>query len=121
MRGRPAGGVTSVVDHSNARIFDHLEGTSPQYVASGTWGYGASSRFAAPPLRFGPSGDTPQPQAPWAFHGRKGTSGQIGRVFEINGSLRVKPHIYDDQISALLSDRSHTSVVYCCRRSSLRR
>ena len=44
------------------------------HIDLGTWGCDASSRFASPTLRFGPSGDTPQPQAHWAFHGLKHAS-----------------------------------------------
>ena len=42
---------------------------------------------AAPALGSGPSGDTPQPQVQWAFHGRKRTSGHLDGSREINWAL----------------------------------
>ena len=62
-------------------------------VELGTWGRDASSRCAAPTLRFGPSGDAPRRQVQWAFHGRKGTSGHVGREGEINKLAAVKYYI----------------------------
>ena len=68
-------------------------GRCPLDVELGTWGRDASSRSAAPTLRFGPSGDAPQPQVQWAFHGQKGASGHGGRTREIKRLSVVKYHI----------------------------
>ena len=68
-------------------------GRCPLDVELGTWGRDASSRSAAPTLRFGPSGDAPQPQVRWAFHGQKGASGHGGRTREIKRLSVVKYHI----------------------------
>ena len=87
-----------------------LKSAGPSATRCRTGAPGVATRQAASRLlrfRYGPSGDEPQPQAQWAFQGRKETSGHGGRIREINEYAVVKRHIYFQHIDAVFDRHLH--------------
>ncbi len=92
-----------------------LKSAGPSATRCRTGAPGVATRQAALRLlrfRYGPSGDEPQPQAQWAFQGRKETSGHRGRIREVNRSAVVKCHIYFQQIDAVFDRHLHQSDLF---------